>query len=121
MELVGAPRVVPGGEAIKNDFKIVEGFMRLLLEERLDRHSYVIAIGGGAVLDAVGLAAALVHRGLRLVRVPTTVLGAKRRGRRREERRQFPRRQERDRHLRAALRGAERLRLSHSACRIATG
>lgn len=74
MELAGEPRLVPGGEAIKNDFKIVEGFMRLLLEERLDRHSYVIAIGGGAVLDAVGLAAALVHRGLRLVRVPTTVL-----------------------------------------------
>jgi 3-dehydroquinate synthase len=40
----------------------------------MDRHSYVIAIGGGAVLDAVGLATALVHRGLRLVRVPTTVL-----------------------------------------------
>jgi 3-dehydroquinate synthase len=74
IELVGEPRVVPGGEAIKNDFKIVEGFMRLLLEERLDRHSYVICVGGGAVLDAVGLAAALVHRGLRLVRVPTTVL-----------------------------------------------
>jgi 3-dehydroquinate synthase len=71
---VGEPRVVPGGEAIKNDFKIIEEFMRLLLEERLDRHSYVIAVGGGAVLDAVGLAAALVHRGLRLVRVPTTVL-----------------------------------------------
>jgi 3-dehydroquinate synthase len=41
----------------------------------MDRHSYVIIIGGGAVMDAVGLAAALVHRGLRQVRVPTTVLG----------------------------------------------
>ena len=74
MELVGEPRIVPGGEAIKNDFRFVEGSMRLLLEQRIDRHSFVIAIGGGAVLDAVGLAAALVHRGLRLVRVPTTVL-----------------------------------------------
>jgi 3-dehydroquinate synthase len=40
----------------------------------LDRQSYVIAVGGGAMLDAVGLGAALVHRGVRLVRLPTTVL-----------------------------------------------
>ena len=35
---------------------------------------YVIAVGGGAVLDAVGLVAATTHRGLRHIRVPTTVL-----------------------------------------------
>ena len=40
----------------------------------IDRHSFVIAIGGGAVLDAVGLVAATTHRGVRLIRVPTTVL-----------------------------------------------
>ena len=40
----------------------------------IDRHSYVVAIGGGAVLDAVGYAAATAHRGVRLVRVPTTTL-----------------------------------------------
>jgi 3-dehydroquinate synthase len=34
----------------------------------------VVAIGGGAVLDAVGYAAATAHRGVRLIRVPTTVL-----------------------------------------------
>jgi len=34
----------------------------------------VMAIGGGAVLDAVGYAAATAHRGVRLIRVPTTVL-----------------------------------------------
>jgi 3-dehydroquinate synthase len=45
-----------------------------LFEHRIDRHSYVIAIGGGAVLDAVGLVAAVTHRGVRLIRVPTTVL-----------------------------------------------
>jgi 3-dehydroquinate synthase len=39
----------------------------------LDRHSFVMIVGGGSVLDAVGLAASLVHRGLRVIRVPTTV------------------------------------------------
>lgn len=75
LELVGPPQIVPGGEAVKNDFALVEKFMRLMLDAHLDRQSFVIIVGGGAVMDAVGLAAALVHRGLRQVRVPTTVLG----------------------------------------------
>jgi 3-dehydroquinate synthase len=54
---------------------LIESFMALLLQHRMDRQSFVIIVGGGAVLDAVGLAAALVHRGLRQVRIPTTVLG----------------------------------------------
>lgn len=75
LELAGEPRIVPGGEAVKNDFALVDGFMRELLAQHLDRQSFVVIVGGGAVMDAVGLAAALVHRGLRQVRVPTTVLG----------------------------------------------
>ncbi len=75
LELALDPEIVPGGEAAKNDFALVDGFMRLLLESRMDRQSFVIIVGGGAVMDSVGLAAALVHRGLRQVRVPTTVLG----------------------------------------------
>jgi 3-dehydroquinate synthase len=75
LELIGAPQIVPGGEAVKNDFSLVDRFMRVMLEAHLDRQSFVIIVGGGAVMDAVGLAAALVHRGLRQVRVPTTVLG----------------------------------------------
>jgi 3-dehydroquinate synthase len=46
----------------------------LIQEHRIDRHSFVVAVGGGAVLDAVGLVAATSHRGIRLIRVPTTVL-----------------------------------------------
>ncbi len=75
LELIGAPQIVTGGEAVKNDFSLVDRFMRVMLEAHLDRQSFVIIVGGGAVMDAVGLAAALVHRGLRQVRVPTTVLG----------------------------------------------
>ena len=75
LELVAPPVLVPGGEAIKNDFHLVDQFMRQMLDAHLDRQAFVIIIGGGAVMDAVGLAAALVHRGLRQIRVPTTVLG----------------------------------------------
>lgn len=75
LQLVSTPQIVTGGEAIKNDFRLVEKFMRQMLEAHLDRQSYVIIVGGGAVMDAIGLAAALVHRGLRQVRMPTTVLG----------------------------------------------
>lgn len=75
LELAAEVQAVPGGEACKNDLRYAESVMRQLLELRMDRQSYVLALGGGAVLDAIGFAAALVHRGLRLVRVPTTVLG----------------------------------------------
>jgi 3-dehydroquinate synthase len=75
VELAVEPQVVTGGESVKNDFRLVEGFMRLMLEKHMDRQSFIVIVGGGAVMDAVGLAAALVHRGLRQIRVPTTVLG----------------------------------------------
>jgi len=74
IDLVAPPFTVPGGERIKNQLWFVEQMQERLAEHHIDRHSYVIAIGGGAVLDAVGLVAATTHRGVRLIRVPTTVL-----------------------------------------------
>lgn len=74
IELVTAPIKVAGGEKIKNELFHVEWMQGLIQEHRIDRHSFVIAVGGGAVLDAVGLVAATSHRGIRLIRVPTTVL-----------------------------------------------
>ncbi len=73
-ELVTLPRVVPGGEAMKNDYRLLMEVVDTLLEYRMCRHSFVIAIGGGAVLDAIGFGAAIVHRGLRMVRMPSTTL-----------------------------------------------
>lgn len=75
IELAGAPEIVPGGEGVKNDPALVERLQRHLLALGIDRHSYVVAIGGGAMLDMAGFVAATTHRGVRLVRVPTTVLG----------------------------------------------
>ena len=74
MALAGPIVIVPGGEAVKNDRRHVDHILESLNAAALCRHSYVVAVGGGAVLDAVGLAAALAHRGIRLVRMPTTVL-----------------------------------------------
>jgi len=74
LELVVAPITVSGGEKIKNELFHIEWMMGLIQQHQIDRHSFVIAIGGGAVLDAVGLAAATSHRGIRHIRVPTTVL-----------------------------------------------
>ena len=74
LEQVGPIQQVPGGEAIKNDIHIIERMLKVMNNADLDRQSYVVVVGGGAVLDAVGFAAAIAHRGLRLVRLPTTTL-----------------------------------------------
>lgn len=74
LALAAQPVVLPGGEAAKGDLGIIDRVASAAAEHRLCRHSYVLIIGGGAILDAVGCAAALVHRGLRQVRLPTTTL-----------------------------------------------
>lgn len=74
MTLAGEPIVIPGGERAKNDPDLLVRLQSAIAERGIDRHSYVIAIGGGAVLDLVGYAAASSHRGVRHIRVPTTVL-----------------------------------------------
>ncbi len=67
--------VAPGGERVKNDWRHVERVLDAINAHDLDRRSYLVVVGGGAVLDAVGFAAATAHRGVRLVRLPTTTLG----------------------------------------------
>ncbi len=74
IDLVTAPIPVPGGEQIKSELYFVEQMQKTLFDHHIDRHSYVIAVGGGAMLDAVGLVAATTHRGIRHIRIPTTVL-----------------------------------------------
>lgn len=73
-QLAAPPMVMPGGEAAKNDFHQLERVWSAINAAGLCRHSYIIVIGGGAVLDMVGFAAATAHRGIPLVRLPTTSL-----------------------------------------------
>jgi 3-dehydroquinate synthase len=74
LELAGRPTVVPGGEAAKTGWEWVRDLMSTMGNLHLDRQSCILAVGGGAMLDMVGFATAIVHRGLRLIRVPTTTL-----------------------------------------------
>ena len=74
VRLAADPITLPGGERVKNDFKQLERLWTAMEAAKLCRHSYVVAVGGGAVLDLVGFAAATAHRGIPLVRLPTTSL-----------------------------------------------
>jgi 3-dehydroquinate synthase len=74
IDLVCDPITMPGGEAIKSNFQYIKKMQELVADHRMDRHSFIVGIGGGALLDAVGFVAATAHRGIRHIRVPTTVL-----------------------------------------------
>lgn len=72
--LARPPLVMPGGESTKASWSAVAALHQAIDENHIDRHSYVVAVGGGALLDMAGLAAATAHRGVRHVRIPTTTL-----------------------------------------------
>jgi 3-dehydroquinate synthase len=73
-QLVRPPLFIAGGEQSKNSLTIVTDILAQIDRFHIDRHSYLIAIGGGALLDVAGFAAATAHRGVRHVRIPTTTL-----------------------------------------------
>src|SRR6266571_3752629 len=74
LNLVCPPFIIEGGERTKNSYFHVSEIHSRIDRHHIDRHSYVIGIGGGALLDMVGLAASTAHRGVRHVRVPSTTL-----------------------------------------------
>jgi 3-dehydroquinate synthase len=74
LQLVCPPILIAGGERAKNSDKFVAEIQSHIDRHHIDRHSYLIAIGGGALLDVAGFAAATAHRGVRHVRIPTTTL-----------------------------------------------
>jgi len=74
VQLVKELLLIPGGEKAKNDASYFEKITEAIHLHGIDRHSYIAAIGGGSVLDLAGYAAAVAHRGINLIRMPTTVL-----------------------------------------------
>ena len=65
---------IKGGEASKNDENLFYKIVNAINNNGIDRHSYLAAIGGGSTLDLAGYAASISHRGIRHIRIPTTVL-----------------------------------------------
>lgn len=74
LELASEPIVLEGGEGAKASVASLIELAERFHELRMDRQSCVVVVGGGAILDLVGFAASIVHRGVRVIRVPTTVL-----------------------------------------------
>ncbi len=65
---------LPGGETSKNDTAHLNAVLTAINDAHIDRHSFVVCIGGGALVDMVGYAATIAHRGVKCIRIPTTVL-----------------------------------------------
>jgi 3-dehydroquinate synthase len=74
VQLVPEIIMIPGGELVKNDIIYFDRILEAVNTCKIDRHSFIAAIGGGSLLDLVGYAAAVSHRGIRHIRIPTTVL-----------------------------------------------
>ncbi len=64
---------VPPGEASKG-LKCLQACYDQLAAQRLDRRSFIVALGGGVVGDLAGFVAATYLRGIAFVQVPTTLL-----------------------------------------------
>ncbi|MGV2103297.1 3-dehydroquinate synthase [Rhizobium sp. 21-4511-3d] len=65
--------VLPAGEKTKS-FEHLMTVCDKVLEARVERNDYVVALGGGVIGDLAGFAAGIVRRGVRLVQVPTSLL-----------------------------------------------
>jgi 3-dehydroquinate synthase len=74
LRLVCPPVIIAGGERAKNSPALINEIHSHIDRHHIDRHSYLSAVGGGALLDVAGFAAATAHRGVRHVRIPTTTL-----------------------------------------------
>ena len=74
IELSSEILILAGGEQVKNHPNYLSQTLQAIDDNGIDRHSFVAAIGGGAFLDMVGYASAIAHRGVKHIRIPTTVL-----------------------------------------------
>lgn len=74
VNLVCKPILITGGEKIKNHYNLVKYAYKLIDIYKICRQSYILAIGGGTIQDLIGFVASTAHRGIRLIRIPTTTL-----------------------------------------------
>lgn len=74
LDLVVNPIIIPAGERLKNRFLFLKTFYNYIEKYKICRQSYIISVGGGSLQDFIGYLASTSHRGVKLVRIPTTVL-----------------------------------------------
>ncbi len=72
-DISARPVVLPAGEQTKS-FAQLEGLIETILEQKPDRGSLLIALGGGVIGDITGFAASIALRGIDFVQIPTTLL-----------------------------------------------
>ncbi len=65
--------VIESGEKYKN-FNSLERILNNAFEMQLNRHSLMIALGGGVISDMVGFASSIYFRGIDFINIPTTLL-----------------------------------------------
>lgn len=65
--------IVPSGEKAKT-FDVYYDCLTFALNQKLDRHALILALGGGAVGDLAGFVAATYMRGIPFIQIPTTIL-----------------------------------------------
>lgn len=68
------PILITGGEKIKNHYLLAKCIYNIINKYKICRKSYIMAIGGGTIQDLIGYIASTAHRGIKLIRIPTTVL-----------------------------------------------
>ncbi|WP_160011809.1 3-dehydroquinate synthase [Rhizobium sp. 18055] len=71
--IASASLVLPAGEKTKSFEHLITACDKVL-EARIERNDYVIALGGGVIGDLSGFTAGIVRRGVRFVQVPTSLL-----------------------------------------------
>jgi 3-dehydroquinate synthase len=64
---------IPDGEQYKN-WESIEFILERMFDHRLNRHSLLIAFGGGVIGDMGGFSASLYNRGIDFLQIPTTLL-----------------------------------------------
>lgn len=74
IKIMCEPIILTGGERVKNHYVIIKYIYKIIDKFKICKQSYLIAIGGGTIQDIAGYIASTAHRGLKLIRIPTTVL-----------------------------------------------
>ena len=73
-KIIEKPIIISGGEEAKNNPSVLKKILNAIHTHDLCRDSVLIVAGGGAVLDVGSYAGSIIHRGMKVIRIPSTTL-----------------------------------------------